>query len=62
MTEERRIAHEIRNGLNALHLNAVCLKLCEPDEAIDCVDAIIQACDELIQLMEQMEQLPEKDV
>ncbi len=59
ITDHRRLGHEIRNCMNALTLNTTCLKLCEGDDAIECVDSIVTASDSLMELLDQLDQLPE---
>ncbi len=59
MSQQRKLGHEIRNGMNALQLHAQVLKLCEGDELIESLDAIISSCDRLTELMDEVDQLPD---
>ncbi len=59
ISEQRRLGHEIRNGMNALQLNAACLKICEPHEALECVEAIISASAALVDCVDRLAELPE---
>jgi nitrogen-specific signal transduction histidine kinase len=60
MTERRRLAHDVRNALNTLALNLQCLPITSGDEALECVDAILTAADEIVALIDQLEQLPDE--
>ena len=45
MTERRRLAHEVRNGINTLVLTVQCLPISQGDDLVECIDAILDAAD-----------------
>jgi nitrogen-specific signal transduction histidine kinase len=54
MTERRRLAHDIRNGMNTLALNMQCLRISSGDEAVECLDAMLEATDSIVSLIDQL--------
>jgi nitrogen-specific signal transduction histidine kinase len=59
MTERRRLAHDIRNEMNVLVLNAQCLRISEGNELIECLDAILNASGSLVSFLDKLEALPD---
>jgi nitrogen-specific signal transduction histidine kinase len=59
MTERRRLGHDIRNGMNVLVLNAQCLPISKGDDLIECLDAMLDATDSIVSLVDQLEALPD---
>ncbi len=59
MSEKRRLGHDIRNSMNALQLHAQVLQLCDGSELLESIDAIIDACDQLMRMMDELDQLPD---
>jgi hypothetical protein len=62
LTERRKLAHEIRNGMNTMSLNLLCVPISTGDEAVECVDAILAAADLIADSVDRIAALPDGDV
>jgi hypothetical protein len=60
LTERRKLVHDIRNGMNTLVLNTQCLPISTRSESIECLDAIDNAVDSIIELVDKVQALPDE--
>jgi hypothetical protein len=59
MTERRKLAHDVRNGMNTVLLNMQCLRISKGSDAVECLDAILNAADSIVVLIDQLDALPD---
>ena len=60
MTERRKLGHDMRNGMNTLVLNMQCLPISTGSDAVECLDAIDDAVDSIIELVDRVQALPDE--
>jgi hypothetical protein len=60
LTGRRKLGHDIRNGMNTLVLNTQCLPISTRSESIECLDAIDNAVDSIIELVDKVQALPDE--